>query len=132
MSGSIESLERSLRATDGCVNDHDAICECRPVDVRAAITELEKARADAAAIARLEAWHAECPEGRTYRCRKITTGGCLVELQKGKGQYEVCYRAVDRADVPGYPPGHRATLAAGPGLAATINAALDKAEERKA
>ena len=44
MSGSIESLERSLRACDGCSNDHDYICTCRPADVRHAVQTIAQLR----------------------------------------------------------------------------------------
>lgn len=40
----LTSLERCLRACDGYVNDHDYICECRPVDVREALREIERLR----------------------------------------------------------------------------------------
>ena len=42
MSGSIEKLRQSLAACNGCVNDHDYICRCRPVDVRRVLAELER------------------------------------------------------------------------------------------
>ena len=45
MSGSIEQLRTSLRASDGYGNDHDSICDCRPVDVRVALDELERLQA---------------------------------------------------------------------------------------
>ena len=45
MSGSTEQLRTSLRATDPFCNDHDYICECRPVDVRLALKELDRLRA---------------------------------------------------------------------------------------
>lgn len=40
-----ERLEQSLRACDAYGNDHDYICKCRPVDVRAVLIELEQLRA---------------------------------------------------------------------------------------
>jgi len=41
----VESLKRSLQLCDGYINDHDCICMCRPVDVRAALSEIERLRA---------------------------------------------------------------------------------------
>jgi len=45
MSGSIKSLEQSLRTCEGCGNDHDYICQCRPVDVRAALVKIASLQA---------------------------------------------------------------------------------------
>lgn len=60
MSGSVESLRTYLRACDPFVNDHDAICRCRPVDVRAALDtiaeqqdEIKRLRANNVAYAKI-------------------------------------------------------------------------------
>ena len=79
---------------------------------------------------RLEAWQAEDPETRSYRLRRILTGGCLVELERHQiGRREEFVWAVDSLDVPGYKPDKRIALAKEPGLLATIEAALDQWEK---
>ncbi len=77
------------------------------------------------AFARVEAWQAESPETRSYWHRKIESSPCFVQLADG----ETTWFAVDGLDLPGYPVGPRVVLAKAPGLAATIEAALEKAEE---
>jgi hypothetical protein len=41
MAGKIDTLRRSLAGTERYVNDHDYICECRPVDVRLALATID-------------------------------------------------------------------------------------------
>lgn len=44
MKSPLEMLRMSLEACGGACNDHDYICECRPVDVRRVIAEVERLR----------------------------------------------------------------------------------------
>jgi len=46
MAGNIETLKRSLRACDPYLNVYDYICKCRPVDLRVALDEIERLRAE--------------------------------------------------------------------------------------
>lgn len=44
MAGSIATLRQSWIATSKFTNDHDYICKCRPVDVLAALNEIDRLR----------------------------------------------------------------------------------------
>jgi hypothetical protein len=44
MLSNVDKLRQSLRTCGGYVNDHDYICQCRPVDVRATLAELDRLR----------------------------------------------------------------------------------------
>ena len=46
MGGSIKKLRQSLDMVRQYVNDHDYIAECRPVDIRAALREIDEQQAE--------------------------------------------------------------------------------------
>lgn len=44
MKSATEMLQMALDACGDAANDHDYICECRPVDVRRVLAEIERLR----------------------------------------------------------------------------------------
>ena len=46
----IDKLRQSLDMCSGAVNDHDYICDCRPCDVRAALSAIKELQAEIAQL----------------------------------------------------------------------------------